>query len=220
MHVFIVSLDEGRWECNQLIYNTSFIPTEDNANKIDTWRFTGGHTPMKCKFKTKSKPLLFFLGGCAVNCFIQWFSGICPKDNIPWSHQYEFAKEKLLRYNFIVVLEKMKDPKYVTAVEDFFGVPGITRKKTSLCEPEAAKVNKQYPLVIQNETLRNLKNLNQLDIKLYHSLTDCLDSGEYEFPKWNEDRFLKNTSIQVHHKDFDMWTEEKKRNYLAAKFGQ
>ena len=138
---------------------------------------------------------------------------------MPWSSQYDLAKEKLFRYNFIVVLEKLKDQKYATAVEDFFGVPGITTKKTSLCEPEAARFNKKYPLNIQNKTIARLTNLNEFDIKLYHSLTDCLKSGEYDFPKWNKDRFSMNTSIQVSYEDFDEWKREMKSKYLASKSG-
>ena len=162
---------------------------------------------------------MFSLGECAVNCFIQWFSGKCLNENMPWSSQYDLAKEKIFRYHFILVLEKLKDPQYVSAVEDFFGVPGITKKKTSLCEPEAARFNKKYPLVIQNKTIARLKDLNQFDIKLYHSLTDCLDSGEYKFPRWNEDRFSTNTSIQVTYDDFDEWKKERKRIYLETKLG-
>jgi hypothetical protein len=193
-----------------MVYNFSFVPTEDNANKIGSWRYTGGHDPMKCKFKHRDKPLLFFLGRCAFNCFIQWFAGKCPEDNIPWQQQYEIAKEKLLRYNIIIALEKMKDPNYVAALEKYFGVPGITQKKSSLCEPEADSANRDNPLTIPNETLKTLKDLNALDIKLYNSLTDCLENGEYNFPRWNGGRFHTNTTIQVHYENFEQWSQEKR----------
>lgn len=202
--------DEGRWECNQLIYNHTFVPSEENAKKIDTWIHTGGHDHMTCKYKEKNKPLLFFLGGCAINCFIQWFAGVCPREAMPWARQYEIAEKKLLQYNFIVVLEKLKDPTYVSAVEAFFGgVPGLTKKKSSLCEPVADKSNKLYPLVIKNDTLANLRNLNKFDIMLYERLTGCLKSGQYNFPKWNVDRFHYNYSIQISHEDFDKWTRDR-----------
>lgn len=47
---------------------------------------------------------------------------------MPILEQYQAAKEKLLRYNLIVVIEKLADPAYVRAVEDFFGVSGILEK--------------------------------------------------------------------------------------------
>lgn len=193
-----------------MVYNFSFIPTEDNAKKIRSWRHTGGHTPMKCKLKHRDKPPLFFLGGCAFNCFVQWFAGKCPIDNTPWPRQYEIAKEKLLRYNIIIVLEKMKDPKYIAALESYFGVPGITQKKSSLCEPEADRANRENPLTIANETLEILKDLNTLDTRLYKGLADCLEDGEYNFPRWNGDRFYSNSTIQVHYNDFEKWSQEQK----------
>ena len=165
-----------------MVYNFSFVPTEDNGKKIETWRYTGGHNPMKCKLKHREKPLLFFLGTCAFNCFIQWFAGKCPVDNKPWPQQYDIAKEKLSRYNIIIALEKLKDPKYVAALENYFGVPGITQKKSSLCEPEADRANRDNLLTVPNETLTTLKDLNALDTT-YKSLTDCLENGKYNFPR-------------------------------------
>ena len=172
---------------------------------------------MRCKFKSKDKPLLFFLGGCAFNCFIQWFAGKCPNEAIPWTRQYEIAEEKLLRYNFIVVLEKMKDPQYVRAVENYFGVPGLSKKTASLCEPESDKANKKNPLVIKNETLTKLRELNKLDIKLYESLTGCLENGEYKFPKWNGDRFYNNSTIQVPYENFEKWLQDNKDKEKARR---
>ena len=36
--------------------------------------------------------------------------------------QYEVAMSKLLKYNLIVVIDKLHDPRYVEAMEQFFGV--------------------------------------------------------------------------------------------------
>lgn len=172
---------------------------------------------MRCKFKHKDKPLLFFLGGCAFNCFIQWFSGVCPKDSISWTRQYEIAAEKLHRYNFILVLEKTKDPKYISAVETFFGVPGLKKKKASVCEPEADKANKKIPLVIKNETMANLRDLNNLDIILYEKITECLGDGSYNFPSWNPVRFYSNSSIRIPHQNFDKWTQDMREQQRKAR---
>jgi len=216
----LLNIDEGRWECNQMIHNYSFVPTEANANAIETWIHTGGHQPMKCKFKGNNNPRLFFLGGCAFNCYIQWFAGLCPNESVPWPRKYKIAEEKLRRYNLIVVLEKLKDPNYVSAIENFFAVPGLMKKTKSLCEPEADKANKKYPLVIQNNTLAKLQNLNKFDTMLYQSLTECMENGQYDFPRWDESRFYTNTSIQVPHSKFESWAKDMRDKARAIKRGE
>jgi len=102
----------------------------------------------------------FRLHNCAVNCYIQWISGLsCPQYNISRDIQYEVAFYRLHRYNFIVILEKLKDEEYVTAVEDFFGVEGITLKRGAPGEQAARKANALYPLNITNETMNSLQEL-------------------------------------------------------------
>eukprot|EP01083_Nonionella_stella_P310290 1101893_1 len=36
---------QGRWECKQLVTNASFVPTEENARKIESWNQHFGHDP-------------------------------------------------------------------------------------------------------------------------------------------------------------------------------
>ena len=37
-----------------------------------------------------------------------------------------------------------------------------------------------------------------MDIKFYHEMTSCLDSGRYNFPKWDPSRFeLNSTDIWI-----------------------
>jgi hypothetical protein len=211
---------EGRWDCEQLIYNNSYVATEENANKIETWNKTGGHKPIKCKFKGNDRPPHFFLGACAVNCFTQWFSGHCPNEKIPLPMQYETAAAKLLRYNFIVVIEKLSDPKYVAAVEAFFGVPGVKKKKMPLCEPVSNDANKLNPLVIKNSTLAKLTELNKFDIMLYERLTECLESRSYNFPKWNETRFDTNSSLVIPHDRFHKWKDAERERQRQAKLNK
>lgn len=183
--------DQGRWNCKDLIRirnGGDFIPTEDNAMKIDTWNSTGGHVPTSCLHSNLK------LGTCAVNCYAQWFSGACPEHNATMSQQYRAAMAMLLRYNFIVVLEWMSDPNYVSAVEDFFGVPGMDVKRAAYCERTSHIANSMVPLVIRNDTMEKLIELNEVDISLYRELTSCLDHGEdggvrYSFPAFDADRF-------------------------------
>lgn len=35
--------------------------------------------------------------------------------------------------------------------------------------------------------------MNEVDIKLYSELTECLDGGRYDFPKWDGGRFELHT---------------------------
>ena len=186
---------------------TKFIPTEDNANKFETWNATGGHSTTTCKGRPYPK---FSLGECAVNCYTQWFSGLsCPDYNMITEEQYRVAKAKLYQYNFIVVLEKLSDPNYASAVEEFFGVPGITEKRAAFCERTSHKANKMNPLVMRNETVETLVNLNEVDIGLYKELTDCLDGDSYHFSKLDSSKFI-NITTRVPYYEYDDWKKEKK----------
>jgi hypothetical protein len=59
---------EGRWDCQQLVKNHSFVATKFNARAFSSWKETGGFVPSSCH-----EPFSFT--GCAVNCYIQSFSG-------------------------------------------------------------------------------------------------------------------------------------------------
>jgi hypothetical protein len=181
--------------------------------KLETWNTTGGHSINTCRRYPH-----FSLGMCAVNCYTQWFSGACPEYNISINDQYLIAKTKLFRYNFVVVLEWLWDPEYVSAVESFFGVPGVTQKRSAYCERAAHTANKLVPLTINNQTLNRLTELNQVDIDLYNEITKCDTDGDneqrYVFPQLDEDRFDNTSSIQVHYSEFLDWkknTPKKRR---------
>ena len=183
--------DQGRWECRDLIkmrVNRNFTATEDTAMKIDTWNATGGHVPFTCQRNR------FKLGNCAINCYTQWFSGACPEHNTTISQQYHSAMVKLLRYNFIVILEWMNDPEYVSAVEKFFGIPGFDNRRAAYCERASHIANSIVPLIIRNDTVENLIGLNEVDIGLYNELTNCLerdaDGKRYNFPVFNAEKFV------------------------------
>lgn len=187
-----------------MIEDASFVPSEDNAEKLETWNQTHGHHPSSCLRRRN-----FFMSTCAVNCYCQWFSGSCPTrdfpEDVPMTQQYSIAKAKLLRYNFIVITEMLQHPKYVDAVERFFGVPGLIPRREihPWCEVESHYSNERVPLVIRNETLESLSQLNEIDIGLYHEIRDCLHVDEADnFPAWDEYRFETNEEIQV---DLTVW---------------
>jgi len=190
-----------------LINNKSYVPTEANAAKLETWNQTHGHHPASCLRIQK-----FAMAECAVNCYSQWFSGSCPTkanpEEVPMTQQYSIAKNKLLRYNMIVITEMLQHANYVDAVERFFGVPGLIPKRDvhPWCEVESHYANERVPLVIQNETLDTLTELNEIDIGLYHEIRDCLDDGDmHDFPSWDDNRFETNETIQVDH---DVWERQ------------
>lgn len=211
---------QGRWDCRDLVrHSDTFTPTEANANKIQTWNHTGGHVESECKVKGRKKngesQQFFFLGQCAVNCYTQWWSGVCKEMDVPLEQQYQIALQKSSRYNFIAVIEKLSDPEYVQAVEDFFGVPGLEGLHgTPYCQRQSHKANAKYPLVVPPETRESLTNLNQVDINLYHRLTDCLDSGGYSFPKFDANRFHLHSYNKTEAKEA---RKEAKAAKLAAK---
>lgn len=200
-------LDEGRWDCKQMTTNASYVPTEENANTLESWNQTGGHVPLD-KCITRKGKRHFGMVQCGVNCYTQWFSSLgCPEWNVPVKIQYEVAKQILNRYNFIVVLEKLKDKEYVSAVEAFFGVPGLTNSKGAWCEVESHNANARVPLVVKHQTLQQLTRLNGYDIDLYNNMSSCLKSNTYNFPKWKyiKDRFAANSSLKIFHTEFGMW---------------
>lgn len=190
-------LDQGRWNCRDLAkwYNSKradFVPTEWNANKIEAWIKTGGFQDTTCPRNE------FSLGECAVNCYTQWISGLsCPQYNISTEVQFAVANARLRRYNFIVVLERLADQKYAAAIERFFGVPGVTKRRSAFCERSSRKANKMNPLIITNETRERLIRLNEVDIRLYNDISDC--GEEYAFGKLDPARIHSNPKIQVNH---------------------
>ena len=219
---------QGRWNCRELVVHAKdFIPTEENAMKIETWNQTGGHEQSQCRVKGKKKKggaqKFLWLGTCAVNCYTQWFSGVCAEMNISLEQQYQIAIEKTLKYNFIAVIEKFSDPGYVQAVEDFFGVPGLTKKSSPYCERQSHKANEKVPLIIPDDTRAKLTSLNKVDIHLYNRLTNCLDSSSssssskgYNIPKFDERRFAINsyniTEVKLRAKAAKMAKEKAKQS--------
>jgi hypothetical protein len=203
---------EGRWDCKQLTTNyTLYNASEENANKLETWNSTAGHYGgVQCMQNRKRE--MFFLVKCASNCYTQWFSSLsCPSFGVPIHKQAEVAREVLLRFNFIVVLEKLNDPTYVAAVEGLFGVPNLTLAKSAWCEIESHRANTKFPLEIKNHTLQGLIEVNRVDTELYNNISQCLTDGVYDFPTWDENRFEANETLKLHYRDFPQWKREENK---------
>lgn len=203
---------QGRWDCEQLVKNMSYVPREKDALKLETWTSEYGHEhdSHHCLTQGEDGTTRFFLSTCAVNCYSQWFSGLsCPDTDRyrPLQEQYEVAKAKLLRYNFIVVIEKLSDREYSTAIERFFGVPGVAQRDVHpWCEVEAQYTNKKIPVPYRNETLQKLTALNKVDIGLYHEMTDCLDGEDgnvNDFPPFDVTRFQGDETLRLDYKEWE-----------------
>lgn len=182
---------EGRWDCQQLVKNDSFVPTEYNAKPFEAWRETKGFVKSPC-----DEPFSFT--GCAVNCYIQTFAGEGCTSN-EWQSEYELALNRLMRYNLIFVYERFKDEGYAQAIEDFFGVEGFNQASDMFCGWQAHEANKKVPLVVGFDHVMRLSKLNQMDTKLFKEATDCWggDEVEYSFPKANANRFAAQQNRTV-----------------------
>ncbi len=227
---------EGRWNCKGLTANASYVPTEENANTLEEWSENYG------RYATHMYPCAHVNSGryfkmltCGVMCYSQWFAGLsCPPEGeLPLSEkereisllrQYQFARMKLNRYNFVVISEWLKDPGYVAAVERMFGVPGVAQRLYyPWCEAESHAANEMIPLVIKNETLEKLTVSNRFDSFLYEEYSSCLKHRKRkDFPKWDANRFEKNETNQM---DYEEWerlhpsyrlpkTLKKRKNWL------
>lgn len=200
----------GRWKC--LVRERArkqFVPTENNARKLETWNATGGHVPYAC-------PGVFRLEQCAVNCYAQWFSGLCPRRGrvVSVTEQRREARRKLLRYNAIVDLARLRDPAYVAAVERFFGVPGLAERRGAVCEKWSRRNNEAVPLTVRDDTRERLAELNRADVGLYRELTECLDArgrdGDYGFPVFAPARF-ENVTVKVPYQE---WAQGRPRGEI------
>ena len=201
--VFRLFVDEGRWDCKNLT-DIQYSASEENANELESWN---GDLPCK---QTKDKS--FYLVKCAADCYIKWFSRLsCPSWKVPIDIQAEKAKAVLHRFNIIIILERLSDPKYVSAVENFFGVPGLSEEKSAWCESASHKANAKFPLEIRNTTFNQLKDQNRLDIDLYNNISNCLEDGVYDFPVWDGARFASNDTLHVHHEKFNEWKTQEIR---------
>ena len=189
--------------------DTPFIPTAENSVTLETWSENDGKnnkSPIVCG--RLNNVTQFYMTTCAVNCYIQWITGLsCPLGNktssrVPISQQYIASREKLKRYNSVIITEMLQDREYVSALERFFGVPGIAdRVYSPWCEPESHYINEKFPLEMKPETVKNLTASNHFDILLYDEMKDCKpdDNGAYNFPTWDANRFERNESIQMNY---------------------
>jgi len=95
----------------------------------------------------------------------------------------------LLKYNLIIVNEKLQDKDYRRQIEKMFGLRGLARKKVyPTCARESAVANEKNPLLISNDTMKRIEDCNTPDSVLYRQMTTCPDG--FHFPKFNKSLFI------------------------------
>lgn len=177
---------DQRWDCKDLM-KKSFQPSQGNLKRTLEDFIAEPHST-----GNKEKRLW----GCATNCYTRWVTGHHePLDENCSStlrkHEVtklEEARDVLLKYNLILITEKMRYPKYTKKIEKMFGVRGLTKTKASpYCGRVSAAANEKLPLIIANETLKRLNDCVTPDSTLYKQLTTCPEG--FRFPKFSKEHF-------------------------------
>jgi hypothetical protein len=177
----------GRWQCRDL-KRKNFKPTRENDVPLETFLHEEGGD------KERQRWPQAWLWECAQNCYTRWLSpnpGEAKNvntDHDPAEAMLQRAKERLLQYDVIVVLEKLADPAYIKGLEQMFGgVPWPSKPAKVYCENQIKRANRKVPAVIRNETLQEVQRLNAADISLYKEMTSC--SHGFAFPEFDPSKF-------------------------------
>jgi hypothetical protein len=170
----------GRWQCNQL-RKKDFVPTEANAVLLETFIKEEGGDLQRTKWPTS------YLWECAQNCYTRW-AAVFPGANMTdLTEGLVVARQRLLQYNLIFTLEKARDPNYIRGLERMFNVSWPEENPKVYCADKINAANEKAPPVIQNETTRELRELNKVDTMLYNELTACPNG--IEFPEFDRSKF-------------------------------
>lgn len=113
-HALVVP-DEGRWECKDLIYNNSFVPTEENAQKLETWNQQHGHHPSYCQ-NIKDGEFVLRMSMCAVNCYVRLFSVYVLYDTsciISWFEQIPLSLVSVVCRTFVPLVGSPWKPRTI-----------------------------------------------------------------------------------------------------------
>lgn len=157
-----------RWDCNKMMKDPLFVPTLNNTiSTLEKWIH-------------RKEAVGDTLWACSSNCHARWAAQnfTLPVNEMEHRSLLKQAREQLQSFNFIVITNWMKDPKYVKEVEKMFGVSGF-KQRTSPCAPEMAVANQKVPLHVANETNLEIQQLNTIDTTLYRELSTC--------PEWGRD---------------------------------
>lgn len=176
---------EGRWICEQLVKNASFVPTPENSQTLEDYIALHDASSSRANCSTTGGKSGSFLWKCSENCYLRWFGQDFNCLQNP-DESYRTAMEKLMQYHLIVVTERMQDNAYTTRLARMLNVHSRHFRTTSpWCAKESTYWNEKHPAVIQNETLKRLEKMNQMDMRLYNDITNC-PNGRINFPRFDE----------------------------------
>ena len=185
---------EGRWPCQQVITNQSYVPTAENAVDFDTWIEA---TPCKVRM-LNDVPTLW---ECSTNCYIQWLNydqfrkPTCRLEDVSATPEsYSRALSAALKFHIIIDVERLFQMQgYGTSIERVFGVPGLVGSQSWMyCGKASRRANQQVPLVVKNSTIKDLRQRNQADLSLFQNLTTC--HGPIQFPTSTLAEFVADES--------------------------
>ena len=178
---------EGRWDCGQLMKNRTFLPSMDNSKSLEEFIDRSTEPNKGCglgSYTGRKRKRLYLLWKCSELCYLRLFGGkevnCYFQNNV--TYNYETALQRLSEsFHLIVITEWLHDLKYRQKVLKYLGLKPYKHYDSRMYCDKSKWYNHQYPALISNETLTRLHQMNQLDIRLYETLTSCT-AKNLDFP--------------------------------------
>ncbi|KAG7370362.1 sulfotransferase family protein [Nitzschia inconspicua] len=165
---------EGRWDCQDLVGNASFTPSYENQFTLEVDMDRIYHPPAGYHPCRENR-----MWRCVEECYTRWYGEeLNCISNV--TKNYQPALERLLRYDIIVISEKLKDPFYINGLNELFGNLDNRTLSSVLhatCSKEAQEWNRKVPPNISQTALNQLHEWNKYDLDLYTTLTTCGPDG-------------------------------------------
>eukprot|EP00563_Minutocellus_polymorphus_P020240 CAMPEP_0197718964 /NCGR_PEP_ID=MMETSP1434-20131217/2905_1 /TAXON_ID=265543 /ORGANISM="Minutocellus polymorphus, Strain CCMP3303" /LENGTH=299 /DNA_ID=CAMNT_0043303659 /DNA_START=102 /DNA_END=1001 /DNA_ORIENTATION=- len=156
---------DQRWRCSsastESLKRRKFVPSERNVKRtFEDFLHVGDRQTPNSRHPHR-------LWTCATNCLARWATGHAAYVDV--AHDTETARtlledayNALCQYDLIVNTEWLANETYRVAIEKFFGVDGLydaTQKasKKLFCAKKSRAANAKVPLVIWNETQKDLE---------------------------------------------------------------
>jgi hypothetical protein len=193
---------EGRWDCKQIVQNkTQFTPSLENEKTLE--EDMEGIMATNRALKDSQK-----MWRCAQECYSQWYTEAYGKSYPTVEERYQAARERLMKYDIIVVSEYLSNPDYVSGLAALFAdidMFTLREKATIYCSEESYYWNNKMPMPTVNDTtMQKLKDWNVHDCRLYKELTDCGGAQKVAFPNaqhqkqyMNPGREFLKTVVQI-----------------------
>jgi hypothetical protein len=163
---------EGRWPCAVLKNKTA---TKKNSVDLSEWLESDHFYESLCRHRARP------LWKCSWNCFTRWLAmpyTYCEDVSPEWLVQR--ALETARQYHLIIDIDRLEtNSEYVTKLEEFFGLPGLSTLRSSpACDQLSKAANQRTPIDIlkDTETIKLLQSRHVWDVKIHKVLTSCRDT--------------------------------------------